>query len=98
MYLGYQEKSCTRPFSFVGIILWSAMIFDGYNCITSWVENQIFLLIQNIPLECLPIHLPDQPLQEGEELVMDEQAYLVYHQVREVIHSKAYLVLLKQNL
>lgn len=26
------------------------------------------------------VHLPDQPLQEGEELVMDEQAYLVYHQ------------------
>ena len=28
------------------------------------------------------VHLPDQPLQEGEELVMDEQAYLVYHQVK----------------
>ena len=28
------------------------------------------------------VHLPDQPLKEGEELVMDEQAYLVYHQVR----------------
>ena len=32
---------------------------------------------QNIPRA----HLPDQPLEEGEELVMDEQAYLVYHQV-----------------
>ena len=30
------------------------------------------------------VHLPDQPLQEGEELVMDEQAYLVYHQVKEL--------------
>ena len=27
------------------------------------------------------VHLPDQPLQDGEELVMDDQAYLVYHQV-----------------
>ena len=27
------------------------------------------------------VHLPDQPLEEGEELVMDDQAYLVYHQV-----------------
>ena len=27
------------------------------------------------------VHLPDQPLEDGEELVMDEQAYLVYHQV-----------------
>ena len=27
------------------------------------------------------VHLPDQPLKDGEELVMDEQAYLVYHQV-----------------
>lgn len=26
------------------------------------------------------VHLPDQPLEDGEELVMDEQAYLVYHQ------------------
>ena len=43
------------------------------------------------------VHLPDQPLQEGEELVMDEQAYLVYHQVREVIHSKAYMVILENQ-
>ena len=41
------------------------------------------------------VHLPDQPLQEGEELVMDEQAYLVYHQVRDVILSEAKSVLLK---
>ena len=34
------------------------------------------------------VHLPDQPLQEGEELVMDEQAYLVYHQVRDVVSSE----------
>jgi hypothetical protein len=27
------------------------------------------------------IYLPDQPLDDGEELVMDDQAYLVYHQV-----------------
>lgn len=26
------------------------------------------------------VHLPDQPLGDGEELVMDDQAYLVYHQ------------------
>ena len=44
------------------------------------------------------VHLPDQPLQEGEELVMDEQAYLVYHQVREVIHRKAYMVILEKPL
>ena len=43
------------------------------------------------------VHLPDQPLQEGEELVMDEQAYLVYHQVRDVILSEAKLVLLKKK-
>ena len=42
------------------------------------------------------VHLPDQPLQEGEELVMDEQAYLVYHQVRDVILSEAKLVFLKK--
>ena len=35
------------------------------------------------------VHLPDQPLKEGEELVMDEQAYLVYHQVKLIsfLHS-----------
>lgn len=26
------------------------------------------------------VYLPDQPLDDGEELVMDDQAYLVYHQ------------------
>ena len=30
------------------------------------------------------VHLPDQTLEEGEELVMDEQAYLVYHQVNAI--------------
>ena len=37
--------------------------------------------MENTTEKTVRVHLPDQPLEEGEELVMDDQAYLVYHQV-----------------
>ena len=40
------------------------------------------------------VHLPDQPLKDGEELVMDEQAYLVYHQASAYEIYYAFLLIL----